>query len=528
MIQRSEKSISNFKMSKLKKLAGQTVIYGVSSILARFLNFMLTPFYTSKGMFSAEQFGVITEMYAYVAFLIIFLTYGMETTFFRYTTKKEIDSQRVYSNILYSVTCSSFIFIFIAILFSQTIANWLGYSGHAEYVVWFAIIVALDALSAIPQAKLRKESKAKKFALINVVNVAVNIGFNLFFLVYCKSNFEAGNTNWLINLVYNEEIGVGYVFISNLMASVVKFLLLGGELNFKGVFDWGLLKEMYRYAYPMLFVGLAFNINEMLDRVMLKDILTNKYLAENEFLSSQDANQMALTKLGIYGANYKIAMIISLFLQAYRYAAEPFFFNQEKEKNATKTYAKVMNFFMIIVCTMFLAIAMNLQIVKYFTPNSDFWVGLGIVPIILAANVMLGVYVNQSIWYKLSSKTAYGALISIAGALITITINLLFIPAYGYMASAWATFICYSSMTALSYYLGQKHYPIPYNLRKLGLYGGLAMLFFFIRIRIEINAGFNWVEFIYNNVLTLVYISVVIYFEKSLRELVQKKLLKRN
>ena len=219
-------------MSVLKKLAGQTAIYGVSSIVGRFLNFLLTPFYTSKGMFSEEQFGIITEMYAYVAFLVVFLTYGMETAFFRYSTKTELDHKKVYSNALYSVTTTSILFVVLAIFFVQPIANWLVYPEHSEYVIWFAFIVALDALSSIPLAKLRKENKAKNFALINIVNVAVNIGLNLYFLLYCKSNYDAGNSNWLINLTYSPEVGVGYVFISNLIASITKFVLLGAQLQY--------------------------------------------------------------------------------------------------------------------------------------------------------------------------------------------------------------------------------------------------------------------------------------------------------
>jgi O-antigen/teichoic acid export membrane protein len=513
-------------LSALKKLAGQTAIYGVSSILARFLNFLLTPFYTQEGMFTDVQFGIITEMYAYVAFLIVFLTFGMETAFFRYSTKEGVDKADAYRNSLYSVTLVSGAFILLAILFSQPIANWLVYPDHSEYVIWFAIIVGLDALASIPLAKLRKENQAKKFAMINVINVAVNIGLNLYFLWYCKGNFDAGTSNWFIDLTYSPEIGVGYVFIANLIASIVKFLMLGGQLSYSGKFDWRLFKEMFKYAYPMLFVGLAFIINEMLDRMMLKRILTKTYMAMDA-VSFEKANEMAQGQLGIYGGNYKIAMIISMFLQAYRYAAEPFFFNQEKEKNAKRTYAKVMNYFVIVVSLMFLGISMNLQLAKHFTPNSVYWEGLAVVPILLGANVLLGIYTNQSIWYKLSHKTRYGAMISIIGALITVALNLIFIPMYGYMASAWATFACYGSMVLISYLLGQKHYPIPYNLRKVGLYVLLAFGLFMIRWRLDINEDFNWLQFLYNNALIGVYLAIVLFLDKSLWEMISTKLLRR-
>lgn len=511
-------------MSAIKKLVGQTAIYGVSSILARFLNFLLTPFYT--GVFSEDQFGIITELYAYVAFLIVLLTYGMETSFFRYSTKPGVNPQTAYNNSLYSVTVTSVFFVLIAIIFAQPVANWLVYPNHSEYVVWFAIIVALDALASIPLAKLRKENKAKKFAMINIVNVGVNIGLNLYFLWYCKGNYET-NSNWLIDLTYNPEIGVGYVFIANLVASIVKFLLLGGQLNYRGKFDFELYKEMLKYAYPMLFVGLAGIVNEMLDRVMLKPILTDTYMAK-EHLTFELANVRAQEELGVYGGNYKIAMIISMFLQAYRYAAEPFFFNEEKEKNASKTYSKIMNFFVVVVCLMFLSIAMNLQIVKYFTPNPVYWKGLVVVPILLGANVLLGIYINQSIWYKLSHKTQIGAIISVIGALITVGINLAFIPTFGYLASAWATLICYAVMVTISYVLGQKYYPIPYNLRKIGLYTVLALLVFMIRWRINVNDSFNWLQFLWNNLLIAVYLGVVLFLDRSLWEMISRKILKRS
>jgi O-antigen/teichoic acid export membrane protein len=509
-------------MSGLKKLAGQTVIYGVSSILARFLNFLLTPFYTAEGMFDAGEYGVITELYAYVAFLLVFLTFGMETAFFRYSTKEGVNKQTTYNNSLYSVTLVSAVFVLLSMGFSQSIADWLLYPEHAEYVIWFALIVGLDSVASIPLAQLRKENKAKNFAMINIVNVAVNILLNLFFLWYCKGNFDAGNSNWLIDLVCSPEVGVGYVFIANLIASIVKFLMLGGQLKYRGTFDFQLFKEMFKYAYPMLFVGMAFIINETLDRLMLKSLLTDKFMNKDAALSFKDATQMAQTELGVYGGNYKIAMIVSMFLQAYRYAAEPFFFNQEKEKDSKKTYAKVMNYFVVIVTLMFLAISMNLQIVKYFTPSPVYWEGLVVVPILLAANVLLGIYTNQSIWYKLSHKTYYGALISIVGALVTITINLLLIPVYGYLASAWATFVCYAVMVFMSYLMGQKYYPIKYNLRKISLFVLLAFALFMIRWRGDYYADFNWLQFLYNNLLILIFIGVVLFLDKSMMGMIRR------
>ena len=349
----------------IKKLAGQTAIYGLSSILGRFLNYLLTPYWINEGGggFSTDQFGVITEMYAYVAFLVVFLTYGMETTYFRYASKDDYESKNVYSTILPTVIFSSVGFIIISLLFSQGIANWLLYPDHSEYVVWFAIIVGFDAVSSIPLAYLRKENRAKKFAVVNLGNVLVNIGLNLFFIGYCKTNFEAGNSNWLIDLVYNPEIGVGYVFIANLIASVFKLIVVLPEVYLvrSGTFVKSYLKPFFKYAIPLLFVGLAGIVNETLDRVLLKRILVNDVGLDE-----------AMSQLGIYGANYKLSIVITLFIQAYRYAAEPFFFAKEKEKNSKEMYSKIMNYFVVVVSFLFLLVTGYIDLFKYFIIKSLF------------------------------------------------------------------------------------------------------------------------------------------------------------
>lgn len=529
-------------MSKIKKLAGQTVIYGASSMIGRFLNFLLTPLYTFSAIYSVEQFGVITEMYAYVAFLVVFLTYGMETAFFRYSTLPETDGKKVYSNALYSLSLTTLIFIVFASLFSQEIADWLKYPNHSEYIIWFALIVGLDALGAVPQAKLRQENKAKKFALIQFANVGVNIGLNLFFasLIYSthlvtKGGLELSDFKWWAEIVYNldtgdlkpffklfynPEIGVGYVFIANLIASIVKFLLLLPGMSFKGTFDWQLLKHMLRYSFPMLFVGLAGIINETLDRSMLKTMLSNQYIENGTAKTIQEATSMALIQLGIYGANYKITMIISMFIQAFRYAAEPFFFNEEKNKNSKNMFSKVMTYFVIVVVIMFLGINFFLPIFKYFTPNSAYWVGLKIIPILLLANIFLGIYVNQSIWYKLAHKTNIGALISIIGAIITITLNFIFIPIYGYVASAWATLICYGSMMLISYFLGRKYYPIPYDLKKVGAYLGIGAVLFFVSAKFDPYQNFEWYIYLYHVSLILLFSVLVYILEKPRKKLI--------
>jgi O-antigen/teichoic acid export membrane protein len=403
-------------LSSLKKLAGQTAIYGLSSIVGRFLNYLLVPLHT--GVFSTDQFGIITEMYAYVAFLVILLTYGMETAFFRFSTKESDNKEKVYTTIIYSLVSSTTLFIFLSIIFQQDVADWLRYPNNSEYVVWFAIIVGLDALSSIPLARLRQENKAFRFAFVNLSNVFVNIALNLFFIGYCLPMHQAGNSNFLIETFYNPEIGVGYVFIANLAASVFKFLLLLPEmLKARYGFDTKVLKEMLIYSLPLLIAGLAGIINETIDRIMLKRMLFDS-LGEKDTMSI----------IGIYGANYKVSIIITLFIQAFRYAAEPFFFAQAKQKDPQILYARIMNYFVIVCATIFLGVMLYIDILKYFIPNQSYWVGLKVVPVLLLANVFLGIYYNQSVWFKLTDKTRYGALLAIFGAVITVTVNYFFIP----------------------------------------------------------------------------------------------------
>lgn len=489
-------------MNPLKKLAGQTAIYGLSSIVGRTLNYLLTPLYVS--VFTPDQYGIITEMYAYVAFLVIFLTYGMETAYFRYSTLQNNNERKVFSTTISSLWATTAIFIGVAILFAEPVGNWLRYPNHTEYIIWFAIIVGLDAISSIPLARLRAEKKAKTFALINLTNVAVNIGLNLFFLYYCRTNFENGNTNWVIDTFYNPEIGVGYVFIANLIASIIKFLLLT-PVMFRGWLrpDWNLLGEMLKYSFPLLFAGLAFVVNETIDRVLIKQLLWNEW-----------GEVRTMRELGIYGAAYKLTMIISMFVQAFRYAAEPFYFDQEKQKDATKIYARVMNYFVIIMCVMYLGVLLYLPITKYFIPNPEYWEGLKVVPILLAANVCLGIYINQSIWYKLSKQTRYGALFSFIGAAITIGLNVTLIPIYGYMASAWATLVCYASMMIISYLVGRVKYPIPYNLGRIFIYAGVTAVIYLASAPFNPLGDFTWLQYGYHSLLILAFLAIAYMLER--------------
>jgi O-antigen/teichoic acid export membrane protein len=447
----------------------------MSSIVARFLNYLLVPLHTV--VFVPQQYGIITEMYAYVAFLIILLTYGMETAYFRFSTKEGQNPKTVFSSVLSSLVGSTSMFILMAIVFAQPTADWLMYPDNKEYVVWFAIIVGLDAVSSIPLARLRSENKAKTFAGINIANVAVNVGLNLFFLVYCLPLVKSGGGNWITDTFYDPGTGVGYVFIANLIASMVKFLLLTPTM-LRGFVkpQMALLKPMLIYALPLLIAGLAGMMNEMFDRVMLKRLLYPLI-----------GQEQAMFQLGVYGACYKLSIIISLMIQAFRYAAEPFFFSQEKEAGSKELYAKVMTYFVWVLAGTFLFVMLYIDLFKYFIPNEEYWVGLKVVPILLLANICLGIYYNQSVWYKLTDKTGYGAGLAIFGALITVILNLIFIPTYGYMASAWATLACYASMMFVSYLLGRKFYPVPYEVGKLGIMIGSALMIYWGSVVLDIS-----------------------------------------
>lgn len=444
-------------MNPLKKLAGQTGIYGLG-VVARFFNYLLVPLHTSY--FITEQYGVITEMYAYVAFLVVLLTYGLETAFFRFSTKKGADPDRIFSTLIISVSSTSAVFIGLAVLFREPIAIWLKYPNNAEYVSWFAIIVGLDAISSLFLARLRSQNKAKKFVGINLANILVNIFFNVLFIYYFIGNYEKGTTNWFIEKFHDPETGVGYVFIANLVASICKLGLLSPIITrIKLVFDFITWKKVLKYSLPILVAGLAGIANETLDRILIKWVL---WPIEGE--------QETMTQLGIYGANYKMGILIMLFLSALRYAAEPFYFSLEKEKNARQIFADVMKWVVIILTIILLTVVLNIEAFKYFISREEYWQGLHIVPIILFAYVALGIYQNHSIWFKLNEKTSWGILFTVIGAIVTIVLNLILIPRIGYVGSAWATLACYVSMAFVSMIIGQKQFYIPYDLKRIGMY----------------------------------------------------------
>lgn len=484
-------------MSPLKKLASQTAIYGLPTIVGRLLNYLLTPLFTYN--FSTEEFGVVTSAYAYVSFLLVFLTYGMETALFKFS-QSENDKQKVYTTALISVFTTSVLFIILASAFSNSISESIKFTGHPEYVIWFAIIIATDALTSIPFAKLREQGKAKRFAFVKVINIVTYIGLNVFFILFCKPVYEAEESAYkgFVEAVYNPEIGVGYIFISNLIATLVTLLLLSPEIfRMRYVFDSPLWKRMMIYALPLLIAGMAGMINETLDRVLLTYLLPE---------------EVAMSQTGIYGACYKVSIIMTIFIQTFRFAAEPFFFSQSKQKDSKETNAVIMKYFVIICSIIFLGTMTNISWIQYFV-GEDFREGMRVVPILLLANLFLGVFINQSIWYKLTGQTGYGALLTIFGAIITITLNFYWIPRIGYMGSAWATLICYASMMVVSYFLGNKHYPVNYDLKRIFAYLGLSLTLYFIGVLIKTDS--SAINLVLNNLLLLGFVLFVWKMEKT-------------
>ncbi len=449
-------------MSVFRILAGQTAIYGLSSIIARFLNFLLTPLYTSKGVFPPAEFGVITSLYAWAAFITVLLTFGMETTFFRFANRKQLDPKRAYASAFFTVAGIALSFMVVCALVPGAIASGIRYPEKATLVLLLAIALGLDAMTALPLARLRNEGRSWRFVAANLMSIGVTVVLSLFYFAWCMPRVKAGDSSAFIDAVYDPAFGVGYVFLINLIASAAKFLMLVPQWPRWAQFDRALLKPMLVFAAPLAVAGLAGMVNETADRAVLK------YL-----LPADTADQ----QIGIYGACYKLAILITLFIQAFRFAAEPFFFRHAKEPNSRQTFARIMNVFVAVCMSAFLLVMLFLDLFRWFIPNPAYWEGLRVVPILMLANVFLGIYYNQSVWYKLSDRTHAGGTIALLGAGITLTLLFALIPAMGYMGAAWATLICYASMAVISYAWGQKHWPVPYQVRRVLLYiAGALML----------------------------------------------------
>ena len=452
-------------MSGIKKLAGQTLWYGLPTIGSRFLGYILN--FSLSFIYHAVDTADLTQIYAIVPFLNILFTYGVETSYFRFVQDK--DKNKLYNTLNTSILVSSIVFSLILLLLVQQLADATFMSSHPEYFIWLTAIIFLDTLATLPFAKLRQEGRPRKYAFIRVMGIVVNVLVVVFFIGICPQLAKKNpDSSWLI--FYNPTIGIGYYLIGNLVGSAVTFLLLWQQwISFRFTFDRALWKEVMKYAYPLIIVGLGGMINEMLSRLVYQHVVT---------IPAAEAKR----QLGIFAANYRLAVLITIFIQMFRMAAEPFFFNQSKEQNAKKTYARVMKFFVIACCLMFLMIGLFLDVFKKILTikYAEYGEGIHIVPILAMGSVFLGIYYNLSVWYKLTNKNLYGAAITIAGAVITILLNIWWIPSSGYTGSAWATFTCYAFMMVASYLLGQKHYRIPYAKKKLISYLVLTTLVFFI------------------------------------------------
>ncbi len=454
-------------MSILRKLAGQTAIYGLSSVLGRMLNYLLVPLYTS--VFVPAEYGIVTELYAYVAFLNILYIYGLETAYFRFSSK---EGGYDYFNLAFtSILISSILLSGIIWFFSESIAGVLNYPDKTHLIKWLAAILAIDAIVAIPFAKLRQVGKTYQFAVFKLSNIGINILLNLFFIVLCP-RILGSNPDSFIQLVYNPGLGVGYVFLSNLIANGIYILFfLPQWVKVKLTFNSEEWKRMMKYAWPVLIIGFAGVTNEMLSRAILKYRLPEGFY---DGLTN-------LEVLGIFGACYKLSVFMTLAVQAFRYAFEPFFFTQSKEKNSTQVFSKVMTGFVAFTSFSWLVLCVFMPwYAPIFLRQDSYLMALDSVPWLLGGGLFLGVFYNLSLWYKLTDKTLYGALISLIGAFATFILNWTLIPVLGYMGSAIATFLTYLLMVIISYVWGKKHYPVPYQTWKIMFYillaGGLIWL----------------------------------------------------
>ena len=437
----------------MKILAKETAIYGVSSIVGKFLNWMLVPLYTYV-LQQQSDYGIVTNLYAWTALLLVILTYGMETGFFRFVNKEGEDPRAVYSTSLIALFTTSLLFAVVCIIWQAPIASALGYPTHSEFIALLGTTVAIDAFASIPFAYLRYKKHPLQFAGLKLLFVFLNIALNIFFLVICpKIQDWAMISSW-----YNPNYGVGYVFVANILATAIQtlFLLPAMAEGLKGsvVFDWDLLKHMLKYSLPLLVLGVCGIMNQTLDRILFPF-----------FYAGADAQ----AQLGIYGACFKVAMVMMMFTQAFRYAYEPFVFAKHKDKQSVAAYADAMKYYIIFSYMILLGMIFYLDLLKFIIAPS-YWEGLKVVPIVLWTYIFQGVYFNLSFWYKLTDKTQWGAYFSIIGVVITFGLQVLFVPKIGYMASALSSTICYLVIMLLSYFVGRKHLEIPYDLRRIGIY----------------------------------------------------------
>ena len=483
-------------MNSLKKLFSDTMIYGVSSIVGRFLNYLLVPLYTYKIAATSGGYGIVTEIYAYTALMLVILTFGMETTFFYFANKYRERSDTVFSTALTAVGSVSALFLLLLFCFIKPIAHGLGYDAHPEFLTMMGCVVAIDAFQAILFALLRFQGRPIKFAFLKLLNIFCNIGLNLFVFLVAPSLYESHPQlmGW-----YNPDYQVGYIFVVNLICTAGITLGFLPELRkLRSGVDWKVLKEMLRYTWPLLLFGIAGILNQVADKICF-----------NHLVPGQEGK----VQLGIYGSCVKIAMIMALITQAFRYAYEPFVFGGGKDRNSKETQALVMKYFVIFALLAFLAVMAYLDIFKYFIAPS-YWEGLRVVPIVMMAEIFMGIYFNLSFWYKLIDETWWGAIFSAIGCVVLLSINFIFVPKYGYMACAWGGFAGYGTCMVLSYLVGQKKAPIPYNLKSAFIYFAVAMALFFVQKYLHFES--IALTLVVNTALLLVFFAFICWMEKDL------------
>lgn len=453
-------------MASLKNLAGQTIWYGLSNIAAKLLNVLLTPLltyvlHTPKGQ---ADFGDFSVLYAAISFANVIYTYGMETAYFRFANMPGVERGKLYQTSFGSLIISTIGLSALLLFFREPLAAFAGFGDHPEYIVLAVLIISLDTLAAIPFAKLRQEGRPKKYAVVRLAGIVVNIVLTVWFIALSPA-WVAAHPDSAFAVWYAQYTNPALILLAGLGGSAATFLLLFQEWgSFRFQFDRALWQKIFLYSAPFIVIGLGGMVNETLDRIMLRRLF------------SGDA-ESAKIAVGIYGANYRISIFITLFIQAFRMGAEPFFFKESNDKNAPLTYAKVMKWFVITLCVAFLFTALFLDLWKYMV-GREYRSGLGVVPILLYANLFLGIYYNLAVWYKISGQLKWGVLITLIGAAITLLLNFAFIPVYGMYACAWATCICYAVMMILSYFTGQHYFPVPYPIKKLlGYLGAMSLLF---------------------------------------------------
>ena len=498
---------------QMKILAKETAIYGVSSIVGKFLNWMLVPLYTYV-LQQQSDYGIVTNLYAWTALLLVILTYGMETGFFRFANKEGENAQTVYSTSLIALFTTSLLFAVACVVCQVPIANALGYPAHSEFIALLGIVVAMDAFASIPFAYLRYKKRPLQFAALKLLFVFLNIVLNLFFLVLCPKIQDWG----IISAWYNADYGVGYVFVANILATGIQTLCLlpavgegfrslgVQEFRSSGVFSWGLLKQMLRYSLPLLVLGVCGIMNQTLDRILFPF-----------FYDGADAQ----AQLGIYGACFKVAMVMMMFTQAFRYAYEPFVFAKHKDRESVEAYADAMKYYIIFSYMILLGMIFYLNLLKFIIAPS-YWEGLKIVPIVLWTYIFQGVYFNLSFWYKLTDKTQWGAYFSLIGVVITFGLQAVFVPRIGYVASAASSTVCYLVIMLLSYFIGRKHLEIPYDLRRIGIYTLLVVTLLAVYYGLAQLLPMNeWAQMGVGSVLFVIY--CVLFYRLDGRTLIKKK-----